>query len=151
MSERKYLPTFAELCDRLSIVLLKSIFLPEHRARYLEEIGALMHDIQLLAGQRLPLGAGEIYALLVLMLVNREIWLNEAKARQDASGGERLRFTHSINGIRNIAKNNLADAEIERIDLKIDCFAADLPSEFGNWNLFEHVSPGNTNVGKGRG
>ena len=38
MSERKYLPTMAELIDRLAIVQLKEVFLPEHKSEYAQEI-----------------------------------------------------------------------------------------------------------------
>lgn len=138
MTERKYLPTFAELCDRLSIVLLKSIFISENRDAYIEERKLIEHDIDMLARRNDPLKAPEITALLVLMLTNREIWLNESKARQGGSEQDKLlKFTHSINGLRNRAKNIIAQNDLERIDLKVDCLAADLPKEFGNWNVFD--------------
>ena len=38
MSHRKYLPTIAELIDRLSIVQLKEVFIPEHKEEYAKEI-----------------------------------------------------------------------------------------------------------------
>ena len=31
MIERKYLPTLSELIDRLSIIPLKEVFIPEHK------------------------------------------------------------------------------------------------------------------------
>ena len=34
MSERKYLPTLAELIDRLSIIQLKEVFITEHKTEY---------------------------------------------------------------------------------------------------------------------
>ena len=34
MSERKYLPTLAELIDRLSIIQLKEVFITEHKEEY---------------------------------------------------------------------------------------------------------------------
>ena len=54
MTERKYLPTLAELVDRLSIVQLKAIFIPENAAAYNEERALIEHDIDLLlAGKTL--------------------------------------------------------------------------------------------------
>ncbi len=38
MTERKYLPTLAELIDRLSISQLKEQFIPEHKEEYAQEI-----------------------------------------------------------------------------------------------------------------
>ena len=40
MKERKYLPTLAELIDRLSIIQLKEVFIAEHKKEYAEEIKA---------------------------------------------------------------------------------------------------------------
>lgn len=139
--ERKYLPTFADLCDRLAIVLLKRIFISENRAAYQKEIDLIQHDMdEIITHGDHRLGAAEIYALLALMLTNREIWLNESKARQGGSEQDKLlRFSHSLNGQRNRAKNILAIAMGERIDLKVDCFAAELAKDFGAWDIFANV------------
>ena len=37
MQERKYLPTLAELVDRLSIVQLKEVFITDHKEEYAKE------------------------------------------------------------------------------------------------------------------
>ena len=47
MTDRKYLPTLSELIDRLSIVQLKEVFIPEHKEEYSQEIKDIVHDIQL--------------------------------------------------------------------------------------------------------
>ena len=138
MNQRQYLPTFADLIDRLSIVQLKSIFIPEHRAEYARERKMLEHDIDMiLKSVKRRITASEIHAILVVMLTNRFIWENESAAR--AGGPEQdklLKLTHSINGVRNSAKNQLASIGGGRKDYKIDCFAADLVKEFGDWNVF---------------
>jgi hypothetical protein len=149
MTERKYLPTLAELVDRLSIVILKSVFLSgDLRRNYLEERAEIEHDIDMLLAPkpeigrgRTPVGAPEITAILVIMLANRFIWENEAKARQGGNEQDQLlKLTHSINGVRAQAKNEIARWHGDRIDLKVDCLAANLPKEFGNWNLFEKIT-----------
>ena len=38
MKKRKYLPTLAELVDRLSIIQLKEVFITEHKEEYGQEI-----------------------------------------------------------------------------------------------------------------
>ena len=149
MSARQYLPTLAELIDRLSIVQLKAIFIPENKAAYEKEIGLIIHDIDEILMDRddtlhsgregtNPVVTGKmIRAIVVVMLANREIWLNESKARATGDMKDNnLIFTHSINGIRNTAKNIISQELGERVDLKIDCLAADLVKEFGNWNIF---------------
>lgn len=97
----------------------------------------LEHDIDLLLNEQPKIGAKQVWAILVIMLANRVIWENESKAR--AGGKEQdanLKFTHSINGVRNRAKNLIAEMSGERKDFKIDCLAEDMAEEFGNWNIF---------------
>ena len=135
MSERKYLPTIADLIDRLSITLMKSIFID--RDTYRIEIQDILHDIRLFTGASAMLfNADAIYATLVLMLANHYIWENEAIARSRGRGGK-LRATHAINGVRTRAKNEISKIFGERIDRKIDCLAADLPTDVGDWRVFE--------------
>ena len=141
MTERKYLPTFADLVDRLSIVLLKSIFISENREAYREEMKLIEYDLDDLLTQRevgtRPLNGEDIRAILTIMLANRTIWQNESEARKGGEGFEHLlRLTHSINGVRNTAKNVLAMGAGERVDLKIDALAAKLPPDLGNWDVW---------------
>lgn len=136
-SQRKYLPTFADLVDRLTIVQLKSIFIPEYAEEYRAEMALILHDIDLILRAHGPLDAESVRAIAVVMLTNHFIWINESKAR--AGGAEQndlLRATHSINGVRNAAKNVISAKMGGRKDYKIDALAADLPPEFGNWKIF---------------
>lgn len=135
--ERKWLPSLAELIDRLSIVQLKEIFIPEHAAEYAGERALIQHDIDLLLTDK-HLGADAVRAILVVMLANRVIWENESAARAGGTDADkRLKFTHSINGIRNRAKNVIAEIEGGRKDFKLDCLAAELDPAFGNWDIFK--------------
>lgn len=135
---RKYLPTFSDLVDRLCIVQQKAIFISERRDEYMIEMSAIMHDIDLILTSREEhLKAADIRAMLVLMLSNRFIWENESVARNGGPDQDkRLKLTHSINGVRNSAKNELAHIDGGRKDFKIDCFASSLVEEFGDWNVF---------------
>ncbi len=139
---RKYLPTLSDLIDRLSIVLMKAIFIGENREGYMGEVALLEHDINMelsrLHGDRdFNLSAYDLRMVMMIMLANRFIWENESLVRQGHHGAvERLHATHSVNGVRNTAKNKLAMVFGERKDLKVDCLAADLPPELGNWDVF---------------
>ena len=137
--ERKYLPTLADLVDRLTIVQLKMIFIPDRREEYIAERELILHDIDLiLNGLDHKLNARSIMAITMIQLTNRCIWESESKAR--AGGNEQdklLKFTHSINGVRNTAKNVLSEEAGGRKDYKIDALAADLPEDFGNWRVFQ--------------
>ncbi len=128
--KRKYLPTLADLIDRLSIVTLKSIKIPKNKKEYEDEAQAIMSDIDLLMKEK---NQGQfIRATLVVMLANEVIWQNESKARLGGKEQDHLlKFTHSVNGIRNLAKNVISNLTGERKDLKTDCLAADLCKQRG--------------------
>jgi len=139
-AQRRYLPTLAELIDRMSIVQLKAIFILDNRAEYEREIEDIIHDIDLILSEKQQqLGAEDIRAIQVIMLANRYIWENEGRARAAAGNDQDklLKLTHSVNGVRNTAKNVLSRSMGDRVDLKVDCFAAELVEEFGNWQIFD--------------
>lgn len=131
--KRKYMPTFAELIDRLSIVTLKSIKIPENKKEYEQEAQNIMHDIdQIITEKKIKITGQMIRGILVVGKTNEMIWANETLAR--AGGTEQdhlLKLTHSINGVRNLAKNVISNEIGERIDLKLDCLAADLCKQKG--------------------
>ena len=132
MADRKYLPTLSELVDRLSIVQLKEVFIAEHKSEYAEEIGAIVHDIQLyLDESKEPITAETIRAIVVLAQMNLHIWHNESNYRKGIKDGNNLELTHGLNGIRNVAKNKIQEVMGGRKDYKIDCLAAD----FKDWEI----------------
>ena len=132
MSERKYLPTLAELIDRLSIAQLKEVKIPEHKAEYAQEIADIVHDIQVCLDSSDKQISGEtIRAIVVLAQINTHIWQNESNYRKGIKEGNNLELTHGINGIRNVAKNKIQEVVGGRMDYKIDCLAA----EFKDWEI----------------
>ena len=132
MNTRKYLPTFAELIDRLSIVQLKEVFIPEHKEEYAKEISDIVHDIDLtLEEGNDKIDAKTIRAIVVLAQMNLHIWHNESNYRKGIKDGNDLELTHGLNGIRNTAKNIIQECEGGRKDYKIDCLAA----EFEDWEI----------------
>ena|ERR1035437_2645962 len=139
MTDRKYLPTFAELIDRLAIVQLKFIFIPENSDAYKQEMNDIIHDLDVIIKEKDVKLSGEmIINTMRVMLTNRFIWENETKARSGGDSQDKLlKLTHSINGIRNSAKNMISNEIGERVDLKVDCLASELIKEFGNWQLFD--------------
>lgn len=129
--ERKYLPTLAELIDRLSIVQLKEVKIPEHKEEYAKEIKDIMHDINvILHNSEYILDAKEVRAIIVLAQINTHIWYNESAVRKGTGDGD-LKLTHGINGIRNTAKNKIQESFGGRKDYKIDSLAAD----FKDWEI----------------
>ena len=128
---RKYLPTLAELVDRLSIVQLKEVFITEHKKEYSEEIADIVHDIDMiLKDENVKLSGKDVRAIVVLSQMNLHIWHNETQYRAGTGDGN-LGLTHGLNGIRNTAKNMIQENVGGRKDYKIDCIAA----EFKDWEI----------------
>ena len=129
---RKYLPTLAELIDRLSIVQLKEVFILEHKNEYSKEINDIIHDLDLeLSEKSVTLSGHDIRAIVVLAQMNLHIWHNESNYRKGIKDGNNLELTHGLNGIRNTAKNKIQESVGGRKDYKIDCIAA----EFKDWDV----------------
>ncbi len=131
MNSRKYLPTLAELIDRLSIAQLKEVFIAEHKEEYAKEIQDILHDIDLELQNGEALTADTIRAIIVLSQMNLHIWHNESNYRKGIKDGNNLELTHGLNGIRNTAKNKIQEIVGGRKDYKIDCLAAD----FKDWEI----------------
>ena len=132
MEQRKYLPTLAELIDRLSIIQLKEVFITQHKEEYAKEIADIVHDINLCLKESEEELTGEtIRAIVVLSQMNLHIWSNETNVRNGTEGPNKLALTHGLNGIRNTAKNKIQEVVGGRKDYKIDCLAA----EFKDWEI----------------
>lgn len=129
---RKYMPTLSELIDRLSIVQLKEVFIPEHKDEYAQEIKDIVHDIQQhIEENEVVVNAEVIRAIVVVSQMNLHIWQNEANYRKGLRENNSLELTHGLNGIRNTAKNKIQEVVGGRKDYKIDCLAA----EFKDWEI----------------
>ena len=127
MSQRRYLQTFSELIDRLSIVQLKEVFITDYKKEYGEEIADIVHDIQLIMDEHpeSSVTAETIRAIVVLAQMNLHIWHNESNYRRGIKDGNNLELTHGLNGIRNTSKNIIQEVVGGRKDYKVDCLAAD--------------------------
>lgn len=121
--ERNYVYSTSQLIDRLSIVTLKSVKIPENKESYETEADQIMADLDLILGE----GQGTlIRSIQINAIANEVIWANESKAR--AGGIEQdkmLKFTHSVNGVRTAAMNAISNILGERKDLKVDCLASE--------------------------
>ncbi len=134
--DRKYNLTFGQLIDRLCIVTLKSIKIKENKQTYEQEAQEIMHDLDLISKQKKIVLTGQmVRAILVNAIANETIWNNESEARKGGKDQDKLlKFTHSVNGVRNNAVNVISQEIGERKDLKLDCLAADICKERGyNW------------------
>ena len=132
MNQRRFLPTISELLDRLSIVQLKEVKIPEHKSEYAQEISDIVHDIQLIIDQNdVIINAEILRAIIVCAQMNTHIWYNESNVRSGVAAPSMLALTHGLNGIRNTSKNKIQEVFGGRKDYKIDCIAAD----FKDWEI----------------
>ena len=127
MVERRYFHTTSQLIDRLCIVTLKSIKIPENKDEYEKEAEDIMHDLDVVIDSKIPRFGEFVRAIIVNAISNEIIWQNEAHARAgEGSQDHLLRFTHSVNGVRTVAINVISNILGERVDLKVDCLASDV-------------------------
>ena len=140
--QRKYLPTLSDLIDRLTIVQQKELKIPEHREEYTKELEDLMHDLQICLNESkvqpehlVAVLSEMLRDVIVLALMNCEIWHNESNFRKGIKDGNNLELTHGLNGIRNTAKNKIQEKFGGRKDFKIDnvkAFEQWVPSKYGS-------------------
>jgi len=143
MEQRRFLPTLSELIDRLSIVQLKEVKIPEHKSEYSQEIADIVHDIQLIMNQKdVVITAELLRAVIVCAQMNAHIWYNETNVRSGVAGPSMLALTHGINGIRNTAKNKIQEVVGGRKDYKIDCIAADFKDWEVSWSKKDEETEG---------
>lgn len=140
MTNRRYLQTLSELIDRLSIVQLKEVFIPDHKAEYSQEINDIVHDIQIIIDEnKAVLDADTIRAIVVVAQMNLHIWHNESNYRRGIKDGNNLELTHGLNGIRNTAKNKIQEVIGGRKDYKVDCLAADWKDWEVSWATKDEI------------
>ena len=119
------------MIDRLSIVQLKEVKIPQHKEEYAQEILEIVHDINEILNDKPKVDGEFIRAIVVLSQMNTHIWYNEDNARNGDDVGNKLMLTHGLNGIRNTAKNKIQELDGGRKDYKVDCIA----SEFKDWEI----------------
>ena len=135
MTTRKWLPTLAELIDRLSIHQLKEVFIPEHKDKYYQEMMDICNDIdEIIKEDNIVVNSDLIHLIIILSQLNAHIWYNESKVRKGESQDlNLLKLTHGLNGLRNRSMNKILSIVNNdgRKDYKIDCLAA----EFEDWKI----------------
>ncbi|MBW2334256.1 MAG: hypothetical protein JRF06_04045 [Deltaproteobacteria bacterium] len=108
-NERKFLPAFAELIDRLTVDQIKEVLLPEIKITVADEMEKLCHDVDLLIEEReLKLSSRIIRIIIALSQLNLHIWrLKDQMQEGTVHYNEQLKKAHQLNGIRNQLKNIL--------------------------------------------
>jgi hypothetical protein len=129
--QKKYLPSFAELIDRLTIVQQKEILNQEFRDAFTVELEEILHDIDLeIAEKNIVITSNLVRDIMILTLMNSWIWANEAAAREKQNKGQDvtnddLVLTHQLNDLRSAAKKKIQEQIKGRIDYKLNSVKAD--------------------------
>ncbi len=131
--ERKHKLKLGELFDRLTILQLKEVKIPETRNHVSEEIEEILHDINMILTndhKKEQITAEWLRDIIILAQFNAHIWYNESAARQGNKDGNLLLLTHSINGIRVEARNRVQKIIDNKIEKKVDCLAAEFSEQW---------------------
>lgn len=126
--------SLAELIDRLCIVTLKSIRL-NHKENYEEEAHMLMRDIHkyMKRSDINILNFGKLLrAIMINTISNLTIWNNETEARKGGKDQDKyLKFTHTVNGMRRRAGNEIIKQTGGRYDMNMDTVDEELCKKMG--------------------
>ena len=108
---RQYLPSFAELVDRLTVDQIKEVLAPTDSGAVSDEIKSLENDIDLIIREHdVTVSARMLRKVIVLAQINLHIWHNKDQMQVEPDRyAELLTMAHQLNGIRNRIKNSLLD------------------------------------------
>lgn len=130
MEERKYLPSFAELVDRLSILVMKIAYSEDKEMlhSFIEERDNITHDIDLFVKEGVEMDGGMVYYLQGLQFLNSKIWHNEMEQRGESGElevgwkekYEKLIQSHKWNADRAKVKRAIQQKIGGRIDQKLN-------------------------------
>ena len=115
-NERNFLPSFAELIDRLTVDQIKEILLTNRSEEMSKEIQAICQDIDVMINQKqVVLSSRFIRIVVILAQMNVHIWNNKDKMKAEPEKyDEHLKLAHQLNGLRNQMKNLLLEETGER-------------------------------------
>ena len=108
---RQYLPSFAELVDRLTVDQIKEVLAPSGAGSIADEIKTLENDMDMIIGEQdVTVSARMLRKVIVLAQINLHIWHNKDQMQTEPDRyAELLTMAHQLNGIRNRIKNSLLD------------------------------------------
>lgn len=121
MADRRFMPSFAELIDRLGIVIQKIVHSDndELRMAFVQERDDIIHDIDQFILEGMKIDGSMISMACTLILVNCHIWENEAGGRGDGEK-KNYEFTHGLNANRAEIKKHIQKKISGRIDEKLN-------------------------------
>ena len=114
--ERQFLPSLAELIDRLTVTQIKQALLGDKNKDFYNEINKLSNDIDIIIKkENIKLDSRTIRIIVLISQINLHIWKNKDLMQKNLENNEEylklLKLSHQLNGIRNRMKNQLLDIE----------------------------------------
>ena len=121
MEQRRYQWSFAELADRLGIVIQKIIYAEteEMRLAFIQERDDIVHDLDLFLKEGVQVDGKMISNICALQLINATVWNNESAFREGGDGVD-LKLTHSLNSDRASVKKAISERANGRVDFKLN-------------------------------
>jgi hypothetical protein len=121
MPERKFVNSFGELIDRLTICQQKELHIPEKRETFTQQINDIVSDLDSICKEKNIMLTGElIQAIVCLTQANINIWNNENSVRLGIDGYNDLELTHSLNTLRTQIYSLLSQLVGDRGEYKIN-------------------------------
>jgi hypothetical protein len=121
METRKYAWSFAELVDRLSIVIQKIAHseTEDMRELFAQERDLIIHDIDLYISEGVKMDGKMLSDAMSLQIVNCAIWNGESAGRGDGKE-KNYELTHALNSNRAEVKKHISERANGRVDYKLN-------------------------------
>ena len=115
-TSRQFLPTFAELLDRMTVTQIKLSLIENGKEDFKDELRKISHDLNnIIEAKNIPLNSDLILTFINLAQLNLHIWNNKDKMQENLDNQETylqlLKISHQLNGFRNQLKNKLLVVE----------------------------------------
>ena len=115
-TSRQFLPTFAELLDRMTVTQIKLSLIENGKEDFKDELRKISHDLNnIIESKNIPLNSDMILTFINLAQLNLHIWNNKDKMQENLDNQETylqlLKISHQLNGFRNQLKNKLLAVE----------------------------------------
>jgi hypothetical protein len=115
-TSRQFLPTFAELLDRMTVTQIKLSLIENGKEDFKDELRKISHDLNnIIEAKSISLNSDLILIFINLAQLNLHIWNNKDKMQENLDNQETylqlLKISHQLNGFRNQLKNKLLAVE----------------------------------------
>lgn len=108
-NDRDYLLPFSELLEQMTVLQLRELFIDKTASIYANDIKNIEHDLDLIIKEKdIKLSARLLRLSFLIGQINALIWIyKDRMLENDKDYIPYLKLSHQINGVRNVAKNEL--------------------------------------------